>query len=179
MNNGETKICKKCKEEINKKAKRCPKCGAKQGMPVWLIIVIAVVVIAVFANLGGGSDKKPSNSAGNTQQQEVIEYTQVTKDALDEALESNAAAAKDTYQGAYVEVSAKLSVIDSDMKYISLTSSTNDWDIIAVHCQVKNDEQREIIKTLTKGQELTVRGKITQVGETLGYTLDIIEIVTE
>ncbi len=179
MNNGETKICKKCKEEINKKAKRCPKCGAKQGMPVWLIIVIAVVVIAVFANLGGGSDKKPSNSAGNTQQQEVIEYTQVTKDALDEALESNAAAAKDTYQGAYVEVSGKLSVIDSDMKYISLTSSTNDWDIIAVHCQVKNDEQREIIKTLTKGQELTVRGKITQVGETLGYTLDIIEIVTE
>ena len=142
MNNGETKICKKCKEEINKKAKRCPKCGAKQGMPVWLIIVIAVVVIAVFANLGGGSDKKPSNSAGNTQQQEVIEYTQVTKDALDEALESNAAAAKDTYQGAYVEVSGKLSVIDSDMKYISLTSSTNDWDIIAVHCQVKNDEQR-------------------------------------
>ena len=179
MNNGETKICKKCKEEINKKAKRCPKCGAKQGMPVWLIIVIAVVGIAVFANLGGGSDKKPSNSAGNTQQQEVIEYTQVTKDALDEALESNAAAAKDTYQGAYVEVSGKLSVIDSDMKYISLTSSTNDWDIIAVHCQVKNDEQREIIKTLTKGQELTVRGKITQVGETLGYTLDIIEIVTE
>ena len=46
MNTVETKQCKKCREQINKKAKKCPHCGAKQGMPIWLIIVIILVIIS-------------------------------------------------------------------------------------------------------------------------------------
>ena len=36
--------------------------------------------------------------------------------------------------------------------------------------------KKEIIKTLTRDQEITVKGKITDVGEVLGYYLDITEI---
>ena len=41
----ETKKCKKCMEEINKKAKRCPKCGANLGMPGWLKFLIIIGIV--------------------------------------------------------------------------------------------------------------------------------------
>ena len=40
------KKCKYCQSEIDKKAKICPNCRKKQGMPKWLIAIIVVVVIA-------------------------------------------------------------------------------------------------------------------------------------
>jgi len=178
MNNAETKQCKKCKEQINKKAKKCPKCGSKQGMPIWLIVIIVIVVIGIISS-GGNSEESPSGGSSNnsSQQQETIEYLKVSKDELDDALENNAAAAKDKYNNKYVEVTGKLGTIDSDLSYISLMSSTDEWDFNGIHCDIKNKEQKEIVKTLTKDQEITIRGKITDVGEVLGYFLDINEII--
>lgn len=178
MDNKETKECKKCKEQINKKAKKCPKCGSKQGMPIWLIVVIVIVAIAIIS--GGGDSEENSNGGSNnnsSQQQEKIEYLKVTKDQLDEDLENNAAAAKDKYNNKYVEVTGILGTIDSDLSYISLMSLTDEWDFIGIHCDIENDEQKDIVKTLKKDQKITIRGKITDVGETLGYYLDIIEII--
>lgn len=40
-----TKKCKYCQEEIDKKAKRCPKCGGKFGLPGWVKALIIIVVI--------------------------------------------------------------------------------------------------------------------------------------
>lgn len=180
MNNTEIKQCKKCKEQINKKSKKCPHCGAKQGMPIWLIVIIVIVVIGVFSSSSGSSDESSnSGSNGNSsiQTQETIEYIKVSKDDLDEALENNAAAAKDTYNKKYVELTGKLGTIDSDLKYISLMSSTDEWDLRGIHCTIKNNDQKEIIKTLAKDQEITIKGKITNVGEVLGYYLDITEII--
>jgi hypothetical protein len=57
-------------------------------------------------------------------------------------------------------------------------SATEKWDINGIYCKIKTDEQREIVKTLKKDQKITIRGKITDVGEFLGYYLDINEIVT-
>ena len=180
MNKAETKQCKKCKEQINKKAKKCPHCGAKQGMPVWLIVIIAIVVIGIIASAGGDSENSSNGGTNNdpsSQNQETIEYIKVSKDDLDEALKNNAAAAKDTYNKKYLEITGKLGTIDSDLKYISLMSSTEEYDFIGIHCKIKNQEQKDIVKALTKDQEITVRGKITDVGETLGYYLDITEII--
>lgn len=47
----ETKICKHCKEQIAKDAKRCPKCGGKQGLSGCIIALIIVVGIVIL--LGG------------------------------------------------------------------------------------------------------------------------------
>lgn len=47
MENKNTKICKHCKEEIAKNAKRCPKCGGKLGMPNWIKALIIIVIIMV------------------------------------------------------------------------------------------------------------------------------------
>lgn len=176
--NSETKECKKCKEEINKKAKKCPHCGAKQGLPIWLIIIIVILVIGIISSLGSNSEESKGNDINNSSNQvpENIEYIKVSKEDLDEALENNAALARETYNNKYVEVTGKLGAIDSELKYISLVSSTDEWDLIGIHCTIKNKEQKEIVKTLTKDQEITVKGKITDVGEVLGYYLDITEI---
>lgn len=180
INNGDTKQCKKCKTLINKKAKVCPHCRAKQGLPVWLIIIIVIVLFGLL--FGGGEDETlDSNDTTNNSSQttETIEYIKVSKDDLDEALENNAAAAKDTYYKKYVEVTGKLGTIDSDLSYISLMSSTDEWDFNGIHCKIKTSEQKNIVKTLSKDQEITIKGKITDVGEVLGYYLDITEIIVK
>ena len=63
-------------------------------------------------------------------------------------LASEPAAAKDTYINKYVEVSGKLGTIDSDLKYISLMSATDEWDFNGIHCEIRNNDQKEIVKTL-------------------------------
>lgn len=45
MEKKDKKICKHCKEEIAKGAKRCPKCGGKLGMPTWLKVIIILVIV--------------------------------------------------------------------------------------------------------------------------------------
>ena len=47
MENKDIKICKHCKEEIAKSAKRCPKCGGKLGIPGWAKVLIIIGVIFV------------------------------------------------------------------------------------------------------------------------------------
>lgn len=184
-NNIKSRKCKKCKEQINKDAKICPYCRAKQGPPTWLIIIIAIFVLGIL--FGGDSDEESLDSNSNTNNTnntstkvpETIEYIKVSKDDLDEALENNAASAKDTYKNKYVEVTGKLGTIDSDLSYIVLMSTTNEWDFNGIHCYIKNNEQKNIVKTLSKDQEITIKGKITDVGEVLGYYLNITEIITQ
>jgi RNA polymerase subunit RPABC4/transcription elongation factor Spt4 len=175
--------CKYCNNEIASKAKVCPHCGAKNKKPfykaVWFYILIAVVVIGVSSsamNSSSSSDSTPNS--GTSEETATIEYTKVDIDELEDALENNAAAAKDTYNGQYLEITGRLGAIDSDLKYISLLSTTDDWDIVGIHCTIKNQETKDIVKTLSKDQTIVVRGKITDVGEILGYYLDIKEIIS-
>ncbi len=182
--NEETKKCKKCKELINKNSKKCPHCGANQKMPVWAIVLIVIVAIAIIGGTANNSNSNSDNGQNNNTTNDTnnntskpIEYIKVSKDDLDEALDNNAALARETYNGKYLEITGKLGTIDSELKYISLYSNTKKYDFVGIHCKVKNNEQKEIIKTLVKDQEITVKGKITDVGEVLGYYLDITEIV--
>ena len=180
MNNVGTKQCKKCKAPINIKAKKCPYCGSSQGMPVWLIVIIVIVAMSIISNTITDYEEPTngtSNGTSSNQQPEEIKYIKVSKDDLDEALENNAASAKEKYNKKYVEITGKLGTIDSDLKYISLESTTKEFDFNGVFCRIKNSEQKEIVKTLSSDQEITIRGKITDVGEVLGYYLDIIEII--
>lgn len=186
MNNIKTKRCKKCKELINKNAKICPHCRAKQGLPIWLICIMVLVLFGIIFtgndddisdNNQNSESLQPPTSDNSSKTPENINYIIVSKDDLDEALENNAAAAKDTYYKKYVEVTGKLGTIDSNLSYISLMSSTDEWDFNGIYCKIKNADQKNIVKTLSKNQEITIRGKITDVGEVLGYYLDITEII--
>nr|WP_294681856.1 hypothetical protein [uncultured Anaerotignum sp.] len=144
-----------------------------------MIVVLVVVVLGILAMvMSGGSDsdteQKPSDEQKtDTVQEETIEYTPYTVDEMMTELDGNAMAASEKYKNQYVEISGRLSTIDSNGKYISVLPANDDWAIIGVHCSLKSDEQKERVKTLSAGDAITVCGKITQVGEVMGYSLDI------
>lgn len=172
--------CKVCGEEIAKTAKNCPKCGNKNKKPFykkwWFITAIIIIVIAAVAS-SGGSDTTTSNTVETTNAaNENIEYTAYDVSTLMDDLEGNAMNAETKYKNQYVEITGDLSVIDSDGSYISLTPSNDDFAIMGVQCYIKSDEQRAKVAQMSKGDTVTLKGKITGVGEIMGYSLNITEI---
>ena len=178
--------CKHCGQEIAASAKVCPHCGGKNKPPIykrwWFIAIIVIIVLAAIGG-SGSSDSSGSTSSTATSKTAVsssssevaIEYTAYTVTELSEDLDSNALKAAEKYKGQYVELTGRLSVIDSNGKYISIVDSTDEWAITGVQCYIKNDEQKQVVMDMSIGDEIVVKGKITDVGEVLGYFLDMTE----
>lgn len=178
--------CKHCGQEIAASAKVCPHCGGKNKPPIykrwWFIAIIVIIVLAAIGG-SGSSDSSGSTSSTATSKTAVssssseaaIEYTAYTVTELSEDLDSNALKAADKYKGQYVELTGRLSVIDSNGKYISIVDSTDEWAITGVQCYIKNDEQKQVVMDMSIGDEIVVKGKIADVGEVLGYFLDMTE----
>lgn len=178
--------CKHCGQEIAASAKVCPHCGGKNKPPIykrwWFIAIIVIIVLAAIGG-SGSSDSSGSTSSTATSKTAVssssseaaIEYTAYTVTELSEDLDSNALKAADKYKGQYIELTGRLSVIDSNGKYISIVDSTDEWAITGVQCYIKNDEQKQVVMDMSIGDEIVVKGKITDVGEVLGYFLDMTE----
>ena len=175
-----TKVCPTCGNEVVKEAIVCPSCGIalkKAKKPfykkwwLWAIVVIAVIVITA----PGENNKTTPATSNNTTQEQNIEYTAYTADQLIKDLNENALKAENTYKDQYVELTGKLSTIDSDGSYISL-GSTDPWEFTTITCYINNDTQLEKVMEMSTDDTVTVTGKIKSVGEVLGYSLDITEI---
>ena len=187
--------CKHCGAEIAANAKSCPQCGGKNKKPIykrgWFIALCVIVVVAAVSSAGGeestpaggasGSEVPPvsvsTSAAASVPVEDEIVYTVCKVDDMMDMLNNNAMKAESTYDDQYVEVTGRLDVIDSDGKYISLFPIKDEWAFIGVQCYIKNDVQKQQVVEMSKGDRVTVRGKITSVGELLGYQLNIIEIV--
>ena len=177
-----TKTCKHCKTEIPYGAKICPQCRKKQGMGILPKIVIGIIVIGVIGSVAGGNSDESSSASGTSSKQEAaatvaetapeITYTSVTVTEMMDTLNANAMKASETYKGQYLEITGKLNVIDSDGKYISLVGD-GDFEITGVQCYLKTEEHKKAVMEMSIGDTVTLRGKCKDVGEVLGYTLDI------
>lgn len=194
-NETETKLCKHCKSEIPKAAKICPNCRKKQGMPKWLIVLIVIVLLAIIGSAAGGSGSKSEEQTNsnvsddasaettttkqNTSdeaEEAAISYTAVDVSTMMDELKDNAMKAEDKYNGQYLEITGKLSNIDSKGKYIDLVSDSDDFAIMGVQCYIKDDDQKEKVMEMSKDQIVTIKVKIKDVGEVMGYSADIQEI---
>ena len=174
--------CKHCGAEIAASAKVCPQCGGKNKQPIykrwWFIVIVVLIVLSIIGSFGKddneshATEKAAGTSASSEQQ---IEYTAYAVTELSQDLDDNALKASDKYKGQYVELTGRLNVIDSDGKYISIVDSENEWAILGIHCSIKSDEQKQAVMNLSIGDEIIVKGKITDVGEVLGYYLDMTE----
>lgn len=154
----------------------------KGGKLKW--VVLAVVAVGVIGAVGGNSDSGTTSSSSTSAKTEStkevdtptpIEYTAVSVNDMMSDLDSNAMGASDKYKGKYLEITGKLSNIDAAGKYIDLMAD-GDFEIIGVQCYIKNDDQKSKIASMSKGDTVTLKGKCTDVGEVLGYSLDIEEI---
>lgn len=187
-----TKVCKHCKTEIPAGAKVCPQCRKKQG-GVLKWVIIAIVVIGIIGAAAGGGDEptevSSTNSTTQKQQNNVIDtqkkeeetkeeitYTAYTVTQMMDDLKSNALKAESTYKDQYIEITGRLSNIDSSGKYISLHPEDDEWAIIGVQCYIKSEKQKEKVMEMSIDDIVTLKGKIKSVGEVLGYSLDIDEI---
>lgn len=181
--------CSECGAEIASGAKVCPSCGRKVKAPIykkwWFWGIVVIIVIAAFAGSGGDGEPadKPSDD-GNTKVEATspvqpaepeVEYTAYDVTELFDALNNNALKAEKTYNGQYVEITGHLGTIDSSGNYICIGADENNYDYLfqSIHCNVKSDEQLDKIMELNSNDVITVKGKIVDVGEAIGYTLDI------
>lgn len=184
----ETKKCKHCQSDIPKKAKVCPVCKRKQSSTLKVVLICLAVFFAIGI-VGSLSDDSSDSSSSSTStqkqststkettvQEEVIEYTAITVEQLDNDLKDNALKAADTYKDQYLEITGRLSNIDASGKYINL-SNDDALDVYGVQCYVKSDEQKQKVMDMKKDEHYTIRVKIKDVGEVMGYSADIIEFV--
>lgn len=182
--------CKHCGAEIAASAKTCPQCGGKNKKPIykrpWFIAVIAIIVLgAIGGSLGGETTDKPGKTNAPVSQSENINTTQPESETpeitytayavseLMDDLNGNALKAAEKYKDQYVELTGRLNVIDSSGMYISIVSAQDEFAILGVQCYLKSEEQKTAVMDMAVGDTLVVKGKITDVGEILGYSLDI------
>lgn len=178
--------CKSCGAKIAKNAKSCPKCGSKNKKPfytkIWFWVLIVFIAIGAFSGASGEEDIQESGINSQTEQsssetkdstEAKISYSQCSADDMMALLNKNALKAQKTYEDMYVEVTGRLAVIDSSGSYISLFPQNDQFAIVGVQCSIQNDEQLDIVSNLEIGDTVTVQGQITNVGEIMGYTLNI------
>lgn len=177
------KKCKSCQTEIDSKAKKCPHCQADQRN--WFVKhkiltgILAIVVIAMISNMSGENKNLSTNSNLNTSNKTTTNIDTpkpspiiVKTDSLVDALKENALNASNTYRDKYVEVTGRLSNIDSSGKYISLSPINDDFSLTSIMCYV-TQEQQDIVAGLKKDKLVTVVGTITDVGEIMGYSMKV------
>lgn len=157
----------------------------KHGGSIFCLFFGILAAIAFYGKIStGGNDttKKVENDTSfvtitnPVEETENIEYIKATADDLKAALNDNPLNASNTYKGQYIELTGKLNVIDSSGEYISVYSINEEWDFTGIKCSL-NKEHLEKVSTLKIGDTITVRVKITDVGEILGYSSKLIEFV--
>lgn len=79
MEKESTKLCKHCKTEIPTDAKVCPNCRKKQGVKVWQIVLIGVIVICVIGAIAGGGSDEPASKEQDTKKETKTQEKQETK----------------------------------------------------------------------------------------------------
>lgn len=106
-------------------------------------------------------------------QEESQKYAEANIDVLLDEVKSNAAKANKNYKGKYVKiVGGVVKNIESNARYFNLEGSDPYAFLINVQCYPKNNSVKNAMLELSVGQYVTVYGKITDVGEIMGYSLD-------
>lgn len=141
-------------------------------------VLSAIVVIGGLAGCGGSSNSgsKPSSSASTMAKQKS--YAAADIDVLIQQAKENAAAAGKNYKKKDLKITGGvISNIDSDLKYLTLKGSDN-FSMIQVRCDIdkKNKNLQDSVLKTKKGQEVVVYGNIKDVGDIMGYSMQLDKI---
>lgn len=163
-------------------------------MPKWVIVFVVIVCLAIIGAASGGSSDNTGNTSSNqpssgsqasvidqakepeSETEPEIEYTSVDVDTMMDDLQSNAMKAEDTYNDKYLEITGRLALIDSDGKYISVFSQSDEFAILGVQCFIKDEDAKAKVMDMSIGDTVTLKVHIKEVGEVMAYVADIIEI---
>ncbi len=77
----------------------------------------------------------------------------------------------------YIELTGKVYAIDDNGKYILLYNSTYGFELDMIYCDVLTDVEKEQLLLLSKGDTITLQGKITGVNVIYPYMVDIFKFM--
>ena len=100
-------------------------------------------------------------------------YRYCSSDDLIAAVNDNPLKAKETYKDNFIFVKGKISNMDSNGKYIDITSMTDPYDFTIIQCYIKNDTVKNTVMDLKKGDTVIVGGIVSDVGELMGYSINM------
>ncbi|SCY69583.1 tRNA_anti-like [Lachnospiraceae bacterium XBB2008] len=89
-------------------------------------------------------------------------------------MDSNAMNAKEKYDDQDVQVSGIITRIDDKGKNLYIGSSVGSDDI---YCSIENEEQRDVLRQLSVGSSVTIKGYCYQASQTWGYGIRIEELL--
>ena len=183
-----------------KAAKAAAKAYAKASRPAYkkkrFIIPAALVAVIGFqsASGGGGSDsvtakpaaveaeaaaapaaKAPAAKPAAKPAEPAEPAITVSAKELIAVLEGNALKAKNTYNGKQVIVTGFVGSIDASGDYFSLLPEADALVFTGVQAYT-SEKFMDQVSNFTQGQPVTVTGKITDVGEVMGYSLKVASI---
>ena len=148
------------------------------------VIGIAVVIglIGSCAGVGTKDQSKAttttsssSSSSGAAQAKQKV-YADADINVLIKEAKENAASANQNYKKKDVKIiGGKILNIDSDLKYITVEGTDPNYTMLHVRCDIKSDNKdlKDSILKLKKGENVTVYGTITDVGDLMGYSLKL------
>lgn len=159
----------------------------KRGWKFWgAIIVVCLLIGSCMSGKKDDSQKSTSSQPAATTEQKApaseakpekqVTYTEVTIDQLINDVKSNAAKAQKNYKGKDLKiVGGHVGTIDSDADYIGLDSD-QDFTMVNIQCFAKGKNAKALkdqIINLDKNQHLVIYGRCTDVGELMGYMIDM------
>lgn len=145
----------------------------KKGSKKKIVIAIIAVLVLLVKCCGGSGDEDVTS-------QQDIEYTSYSIESLFDELDENAINAEE-HTDEYIEVVGFIDSMDSDGSYIGIGADPDNYEYLFEHitCDITDDEQLEAIKGMKVGQKVRVKGKVSEVGELMGYTIDMYSISSE
>ena len=175
-----TKKCKACKEEIDAKATKCPKCGTDQrGFFKKHPIITGILVlffIGLIASAGGSKNSSTTNTDSSTKetatktepkaqptQQAPAKPEIITASVLINDYDKNKLSADEKYKDKLVQTTAYIKNISSDVtgQYYLALNPTNDQYYFGTSLQCFFADKSSLT-SLENGQSVTVTGTMDE-----------------
>ena len=147
-----------------------------------MIKKVLLGIVAVFFWFGiigscihdGNYSSETSQSVQQKEKQKNLIVSIVT---MMNDLKRNAMVVSDTYKNKDLKiVDCIVSDIESSGEYISVKSPTDEYSLANILCYPVNRNVKKQFKRIQVGQMVTIYGQITDVGEILGYAMDLEKI---
>jgi hypothetical protein len=138
-------------------------------------VLLSAFVIALFAIGFTASDDEKRDSVAHEEVPANMETVNVEQMLLD--LNQNEMRAQKKYADKWFEIVGRLGGMDSEGEYFSLVGEA--FSMVDVHCKIPKDKREEltdILANMNKGETIAVKGKVTDMGEIMGYDVSIVEV---
>lgn len=138
----------------------------------------SVIVMCIFAIGFAASDDSDTETV--SKEEMPTEMEDVTVGEMTKVLKENEMRAQKKYAGKWFQITGYLGNMDSEGEYFSMESNSARVFSTDVRCIIPSDLREDItdkLANMNKGDKIMVKGKVTDMGEIMGYSVSIVDVV--